>query len=441
MPRRSTFAPARDGTTLLGVRAAYPRHQAAKPLANVVTWFFLDGLPEDADDFRVPGFDRTIFQRRDRHVAVVDHRAAQPGQHQFGYNNLGSALRPQGRHKEAEAAHRAAIHLKHDYPEAYYNLGNTLRDQGKFTEAETAYRAAIRLKHDHFEAHSGLGGALLGQGRLEEAESAHRNAILIKLNFHLAHNNLGTVLLRQGRAKEAEAAYRQAIRFKPDFPEAHCSLGHALENQGRFSESLRSLQCGHTLGSARPGWPYPSAAWVRRCQRLIELEGLLTAVLSSKAEPASALERLELASLCQMPCKRLHATAARLAAEAFVAEPMRANNIQQQTRYLAARSAVLAAAGQAKDACLLPDKVALKLRWQAYQWLRSDLGLYVTLIQLGDPGVQEAVRQRLMHWRLDADLTSVRDSAVLGRLDEGERQQWRQFWQNIDALLRKLAKK
>jgi hypothetical protein len=109
-------------------------------------------------------------------------------------------------------------------------------------------------------------------------------------------------------------------------------LGHVLRTQGRFSEALQSLRRGHALGSARRGWRYPYATWVRNCQRLIELDRLLNAFLKGDAEPASTVERLELASLCRMPCKRLYLTAARLAADAFVAEPKLAADLGQQHR-------------------------------------------------------------------------------------------------------------
>jgi tetratricopeptide (TPR) repeat protein len=355
------------------------------------------------------------------------------------HNNLGIALNDQGRHKEAEAACREAIRIQHDYPEAHVNLGNTLNDQGRHKEAEAACREAIRLNPDLPQAHYSLGGALSRQDRHKEAEAAYRAAIRLKHDFPQAHVNLGVALDGQGRPKEAEAAYRQAIRLKHDFPEAHCNLGHALREQGRFSEALPSLNRGHALGSARPGWPYPSASWARHCQRLVELDRLLTAVLKGDAEPGSALQRLELASLCQMPCKRLHATATRFAIDAFTADPKRAGDLQNQDRYNAACSAALAAAGQADDARFLPDRVVLKLRRQAYRWLRADLALYARLAEQTDPRVREGVRQRLAPWRTDTDFVSVRDQAALAQLDADERQQWQRLWQEVDALLQKVT--
>ena len=85
-------------------------------------------------------------------------------------------------------------------------------------------------------------------------------------------------------------AYRDAIRLQPAYPEAHCNLGHVLRDQGRFTDALEALRRGHALGSKTPGWSYPSPAWIRQCERLVELEGKLPAVLKGDAEPVSAAD-------------------------------------------------------------------------------------------------------------------------------------------------------
>jgi hypothetical protein len=303
------------------------------------------------------------------------------------------------------------------------------------------YTQAIRLNPKYAVYFKNRGGSNYRKGDLDKAIADYTQAIRLKHDDYMTHYNLGSALDAQSRHQEAETAYRHAIRLKPDFPQAHCNLGHVLRKQGRFDDALQSLRRGHVLGTARLGWPYPSAVWVRQCQRLLELDRLLPAVLNGNVEPSSPQERLELASLCQMPCKRLHATAARLATDAFRADPNQAEDRQQQHRYHAARSAVLAAAGQADDARVLPDMVVLKLRKQGYRWLRDDLALYASLAGQSDSKLKEPVRQRLAHWRQDTDLASVRDKPALARLDADERQQWQLLWQDVEALLVKVAPK
>jgi serine/threonine-protein kinase len=353
------------------------------------------------------------------------------------YNNLGYALIGQGRHKEAEAELRKAIRLKPDYPQVHSSLGAVLLDQGRFKEAEAECREAIRLRPDDPEAHNTLGVALSNQGRFKEAEAECRQAIRLKSAFPKAHYDLGVVLGRQGNHKEAEAEYREAIRLQPDYPQAHGNLGAALSNQGRFREAIAAFR--EILRIAAPGDPQCRIAEerIRQCERLIKLDRKLSAVLQGEAEPASAAERLALAELCRAPSKRLHAAASRFYTDAFAADPKLAANLQQQHRYNAACSAALAAVGQGEDARLLPDQVAHRLRRQALDWLKDDLAAYAKLAERDQPAVKQAVRQRLTHWRQDADLASVRDA--LDRLPEAERQAWRQLWDDVTTLLKQVT--
>jgi serine/threonine-protein kinase len=236
--------------------------------------------------------------------------------------------------------------------------------------------------------------------------------------------------------QEAEAAYREAIRLKPDYAEAYCNLGQLLQGQGRFAEALESLRRGHDLGGKSPGWRSPSADWARQCERFVELDRMLPAVLRGEARPATAAEGLELASLCQLPCKRLHAAAARLAADAFAADPKLADDLRQQPRYNAACSAALAAAGQAEDAKRLPDRGALALRRQALDWLRADLAAWAKVVEKA-PQARSDVQRTLRHWQQDPDLAGLRDQDALAKLPEPERDACRRLWAEVDALLRR----
>jgi len=165
---------------------------------------------------------------------------------------------------------------------------------------------------------------------------------------------------------------------------------------------------------------------------------VLPKVLKGEAEPATAAERIELATLCQLSCKRLHATAARLAADAFAADPKLVGKPEQWHRYCAACSAAQAAAGQANDAKLLPDRVALALRRQALIWLQADLAIYAKLVQRDDPQAKATVLRRMTHWQQDADFASVRGKEALDRLPD-ERNAWRQLWDDVEALRKQAA--
>src|SRR5262249_39405272 len=149
-----------------------------------------------------------------------------------------------------------------------------------------------------------------------------------------AHCGLGSVLAQQGKLDEAVAAYRKALALKPDYADAHCNLGHALQQQGEFRQALEELRRGHELGSKRPGWRYPSAQWVRHCERLVELDEKLRGFLDGKATPASAAEWIELAQFGYH--QRRHRAAARLCEKAFAAGPKLADDLGAWHRYKAA---------------------------------------------------------------------------------------------------------
>jgi serine/threonine protein kinase/Flp pilus assembly protein TadD len=186
----------------------------------------------------------------------------------LAHSNLGNVLLARGRLDEAIASCRRAIALEPGYAEAHYILGVALGKKGRFDEAAAAHRRAIELKPDHAEAHCDLGCLLWKKGRLDEAAAAFRKAVALKPDFADAHYNLGNIFVARGRLGEAVAAYRRALKRDPNMPEAHCNLGQALRQQGDFAPALAALKRGHEVGSRRPDWPYPSAQWVRECQRL-----------------------------------------------------------------------------------------------------------------------------------------------------------------------------
>src|SRR5262249_45688174 len=141
---------------------------------------------------------------------------------------------------------------------------------------------------------------------------------------------------------------------------------------------------------------------------------------------------LELATVCQY--KRLHTTAAHFSAAAFAAEPKLATDLNRQHRYNAARSAALAAAGNAEDARVLAVEEWLWLQQRAHDWLRADLTVYKRLAANGDKAMRQTVRQRLAHWQNAPDLLAVRAPAWLAAMPGADRARWQQLWADVEAL-------
>src|SRR5262249_43350261 len=157
--------------------------------------------------------------------------------------------------------------------------------QGDLAGARAAYQKAIALKPDFAEAHNNLGMTLREFGDLEGARAAFEKALAHQPKLTEAAYNLGIILFIRGDLDGSVSAYRMVLTFQPKRATAHCNLGHVLRTQGKFGEALAELQRGHELGTAQPGWKYPSAQWVGECEQLIKLDEKRQAILDGLAPP------------------------------------------------------------------------------------------------------------------------------------------------------------
>jgi tetratricopeptide (TPR) repeat protein len=153
---------------------------------------------------------------------------------------------------DAVPCFRHALELKPDYTEVHNNLGNALKDQGKLDEAVACFRRALELKPDFAGVHDNLGIALKDEGKLDEAVACFRRALELKPDFAEAHNNLGIALRELGMLDEGIACWRRALELKPDFAQA------------RLNQSLISL----LTGDFQRGWPEFEWRWkTKQCPR------------------------------------------------------------------------------------------------------------------------------------------------------------------------------
>ena len=353
--------------------------------------------------------------------------------------SLGRALFDKGEVDEAIAWYKKAIALDPKDAEARNNLGVALWDKGQREEAITCYKKAIELDPKVAKAHYNLGNVLVGKGQLDEAIASYRKALAIDPKHAMAHYNLANVLVGKAQVDEAIVWYKKAIALDPKYAEAHCNLGQAFRTQGRFAEALAAFQRGHELGTKRPGWPYPSAEWVRQAENMAAMESKLPAFLGGELQPKDATERLGLAGVCQ--AKKLHVTAMQLCAEAFAADAKLADDLKAGHRYDAACFAVRAAAGQVENPAKLDNKERTRLRQQALDWLRADLALRRKQLETGKPADRATAQQALCHWQEDTDLAGIRDAAVLTKLPAEECAACERLWADVAALLKKVDDK
>lgn len=408
----------------------------------------LEQLATEDDAFTQPPEALYVLQRalrqRDAKAAALAllRRAQQTYPADFWVNHdLGCALRDcqPPRYVESIRFLTAAVALRPESAGTWLTLGDVLTRTGRLDEAADAFRQAIRLSPDYAWAHLDLGVTLWRKGRLDEASAAFRRAIELDPEESMAHHHLGVVLRESGRLDEAVASWRRAIELNPNLAMAHCYLGLALQKQGNFAHALVALKRGHELGLRRSGWPFPSAQWVRQCQRLVELDGREQAVLRGEVQLASAAERNDYALLCY--CKKLYAASARLWAEAYAADPKLADDWKAGHRYNAACAAALAGCGRGKDADKLDTNERARLRRQALDWLRADLKAHQQEVENSADQAHWVVVRRMQHWLKDEDFAGLRGSASLARLPEAERGEWQKLWQEVETLRQRAAER
>jgi tetratricopeptide (TPR) repeat protein len=219
---------------------------------------------------------------------------------------------------EAVAAHREALRLKPDFPAAHNNLGAALRAQGRLAEAAAAYREAVRLKHDYPEAHCNLAAALRDQGRFREALAslrqghelgsrrpgwpADRSAALIRQVRRLLEldGDLPAFLAGQrapsGPGEQLELAwlcrhpakrlYAASARFFADAFAAQAGWPDDLRAGHRYHAACSAALAGCGRGDDRPGPDDEERARLRR-QALAWLRADLAAwaALAQKGRP------------------------------------------------------------------------------------------------------------------------------------------------------------
>jgi serine/threonine-protein kinase len=210
-----------------------------------------------------------------------------------------------------------------------------------------------------------------------------------------------------------------------------------LWKKGRFSEALDTIRRGHGVGSRRPVWPYPSAEWLAKAERLATTDERLSAVLRNEATPENADELLAFGQLCQTFRNR-YAAAVRFYSEAFAADPRLPSDPDSGARYNAARAAALAGCGKGQDAFLLDVSERGRLRKQSLAWLRDDLQSWGAALRQNPTKIRPLMLTQMRHCLDDPNFAGVRDAAELAKLPGAERAEWEKLWKEVSAKVSEL---
>jgi eukaryotic-like serine/threonine-protein kinase len=356
------------------------------------------------------------------------------------YSCLAKSLRSRGLAREADealdsgiAAGRESTRRRANDPFVHVILGTALSQRGRLDEAVAEYQAALVRNPGYAAAHHYLGLALQQQGRFEDAIAELREAIRVRPYDHQVRCALANTLAAQGRTAEAVFALQETVRLKPDFAEAHCNLANQLRAQGRYAEAVVEFERGHELGSKRAEWTYPSSRWVEQARRVERTERDFPAYLRDELKPATLTERLDLAHIAHT--RGLHATSARLWAEAFALEPKLASDPAKRLRHAAARCAILAGCGKGTEEPPLDESTRLAMRTQAREWLEADLAAWVKILAENRSSNASNARRALRSWQTETPLAGIRDAAALAALPEAERARWCKFWIAVETCL------
>jgi serine/threonine-protein kinase len=353
------------------------------------------------------------------------------------HNNLGVALANQGDVKGAIACFTKALDLDPKDAGAHTNLGNALQAQGDVQGAIACFKKALALDPKYALAHSNLGAVLYAQGEVQGGIACLKKALTLDPKLVQAHYNLGLTLKDKADWKGAIACFKKALDLDPKLVQAHANLGQVLLAQGAFQEARAATQQALQLLPVSHLLRQPITQQLEACQRLLELDARLPALLTGNEQPADAAERVEFAEVCQY--KRFYAASARFYKDAFAANPKLAEDPTYADRYHAACSAALAGCGEGEDAVKPDAKKRAYWRKQALTWLQADLAMWSKQLETDKPEARSRVRKTLQSWQYNLQLAGLRDEKALAKLPEAEQQACRQLWADVDKLLKRSA--
>lgn len=170
-----------------------------------------------------------LDEARALYTEVLGEEPSHPG----ALHGLGILHVRVGRLEEGEKYLRQAVETAPEQVGLLNDLGEALRLQGKKAEAREAYEAALRIDPDDARVHNNI-GALLLENDPESAQQHFLAAIRHAPEDAHPYNNLGVLLERKGRYADALACYEAAVTIDPAYQTA-------LENHQALLSSFPEL--------------------------------------------------------------------------------------------------------------------------------------------------------------------------------------------------------
>jgi serine/threonine-protein kinase len=349
---------------------------------------------------------------------------------------LGRALQQSGQLGESAETFRRMVVIRPDDAQARVQLGAVLLLLGAAFDADVELNEARRLKPADWKIRNLIAAARADAGEWSAAVEDCREAVKLGPSAPSTHNALGLVLLGAGRSDEAVDAFREAVRLDPRFSPAYVGLAHALLARGDIAEARETVARSGVIH--RRDRSLEAASVAAKAERMLALDARLPALLRGHDRPADARETAEFAQLCSF--KKLYAESARLWSESFTAEPALADAPGLGNRFEAARAAALVSYGHGGGGNP-PLDPATRTRWraQALDWMNAELVAIAGELK-GKPARNRGeILKRLGRWRVDPDLAGLRDDTPLSTLPRAQRQAFRKFWSDLEALWQQVS--
>jgi len=161
-------------------------------------------------------------------ITLFEHALEVTDNNYVVHNNLGFALKKDGKVTEAVENYLAALRINPDFEMAHLNIGVILADRGDNEGAIKHYKEALRINPDYITAYINLGNARLRQGRIADAINQYSEALRLDPDSEQAYNGLGAVMIRTGSIEKAIVFFQKALKLKPDYKEAQNNLKNTL---------------------------------------------------------------------------------------------------------------------------------------------------------------------------------------------------------------------
>ena len=211
-------------------------------------------------------------------------------------------------------------------------------------------------------------------------------------------------------------------------------MGLALMDTGNLDEALDLLRRSAKLSADFPNWPFKTEEFVRDCERMIELNEELPAILRGEGNSGDFTDLVLLARLCR--AKQLYAAEARSWKSAVEEDLAKLGGNLWNVALAAAR----AGCGQGKDTDAVDDAERSAWRRKALEWLWKYLERVKSFYSPGDPDSVRTFKLNLENMKSDGDLEALRGERYLALLPERDRKDFKAFWAELDRLLEKARK-